>query len=267
MSTIGIFPTNGHTSHMPAAKSLRARNVVNGSLPQQIKRTLRAVKTYNRTVGGMLKTELDRVRQTERQEIASRLHDKIGQDLILAKMKVDRLKSMLPENYAGLAKEISELIGRNIGDTRTLIRELSIESLSDGDFRQSLESLAAEIQVKYRLPCAVESEEPPAWLGNDLRRMLGQITRELLVNVAKHAAATQVKIVFEASAQSIRIRVVDDGRGFDTRVVSWPRSDAGGFGLFSIRTRLERAGATFSIQSRRGAGTTATIILPSRGIA
>jgi signal transduction histidine kinase len=252
---------------MPAAKSLRSRNVVNGSLPQQIKQTLRAVKTYNRTVGGMLRTELDRVRQSERQEIASRLHDSIGQDLILAKMKVDRLKSLLPQNYAGLAKEISELIGRNIGDTRTLIRELSVESLSDGDFKQTLDSLAAEIQLKYRLACAVESEEPPPWLGNDLRRMLGQTVRELLVNAAKHAAATRVKIVFESSAQSIRIQVVDNGRGFDTRVVSWPRSDAGGFGLFSVRTRLERAGATFSLQSRRGAGTTATIILPSRGIA
>jgi signal transduction histidine kinase len=97
--------------------------------------------------------------------------------------------------------------------------------------------------------------------------MLGQIVRELLVNAAKHAAATRVKIVFESSAQSIRIQVVDNGRGFDTRVVSWPRSDAGGFGLFSVRTRLERAGAAFSIQSRRGAGTTATIVVPSRGIA
>jgi len=215
----------------------------------------------------MLRAELNQVRQNERQELASRIHDGIGQDLILAKIKVDRLKTLLPANYAGLAVEISELIGRNIGDARTLIRELSIESLSDSDFRQALESLAGEIQLKYRLSCVVRAEETPSWLGRDLRRTLVQALRELLVNAAKHANATQAKIVFESSAQSIRIQVIDDGRGFNARVVSWPRSDAGGFGLFSVRTRLERSGATFSIQSRRGAGTTAVIIVPAHGLA
>jgi signal transduction histidine kinase len=215
----------------------------------------------------MLKTELTHVRQNERQELANRLHDGLGQDLILAKMKVDRLKSMLPADYAGLVVEISELIGRNIGDARSLIRELSIDSLSDSDFKQALESLAAEIHLKYRLPCVVEAERTPSWLGRGLRKTLIQVLRELLVNAAKHANATQAKIVFESSAQSIRIQVIDDGRGFDTRVVPLPRSDAGGFGLFSVRTRLERSGATFSVHSRRGAGTTAVIVLPARGLA
>jgi len=264
---ISNFPSNGRSPHLPASASLRSRHGANGYLASQVKQTLRAVKSYNRNVGEMLRAELNQVRQNERQELASRIHDGIGQDLILAKIKVDRLKTLLPANYAGLAVEISELIGRNIGDARTLIRELSIESLSDSDFRQALESLAGEIQLKYRLSCVVRAEETPSWLGRDLRRTLVQALRELLVNAAKHANATQAKIVFESSAQSIRIQVIDDGRGFNARVVSWPRSDAGGFGLFSVRTRLERSGATFSIQSRRGAGTTAVIIVPAHGLA
>ncbi len=266
MATISNFPGNG-PPHLPASASLKARHGGNGYLASQVKHTLKAVKSYNRTVGEMLRTELNQVRQNERQELASRIHDGIGQDLILAKMKVDRLKSLLPANHARLAKEISELIGRNIGDARSLIRELSIDSLSDGDFKQALESLAGEIQLKYRLPCIVEAEETPSWLGRDLRRMLVQALRELLVNAAKHANATRAKIVFESSNQSIRIQVIDDGRGFDPRVVPLPCSNAGGFGLLSVRTRLERSGATFSIHSRRGAGTTAVIVVPAHGLA
>src|SRR5262249_17553556 len=239
MSTINGFSGNGHSSPLPLGKSVSPRQGTNGYLASQVKETLRVVKSYNRTVGEMLKAELDQVRRNERQELANRIHDGIGQDLILAKMKVDRLKSLLPASYSGLALEISELIGRNIGDARALIRELSIESLSDGDFNQALESLAGEIQLKYRLPCVVQAEGTPSWLGRDLRRTLVHAVRELLVNAAKHANATQAKIVCESSARSIRIQIIDDGRGFDARVVPLRRSDAGGFGLSSVRTRLE----------------------------
>lgn len=259
------FSGNRHTPHLSPIRSVRPRHGTN--FASQVKHTLRVVKGYNR-IEEMLRAELDQVRHNERQELANRIHDGIGQDLILAKMKVDSLKSLLPDSYSGLALEISDLIGRNICDARALIRELSIESLSDGDFKQALESLAGEIQLKYRLPCVVRAEETPSWLGRDLRKTLIQALRELLVNAAKHANATQAKIVFESSAQSIRIHVIDDGRGFDARVASRPRSDAGGFGLFSVRTRLERSGATFSIHSsRRGAGTTAVIIVPAHGLA
>jgi signal transduction histidine kinase len=204
-----------------------------------------------------LRTELAHAKEKERRQLAERLHDGLGQDLALAKMKADRLKSVLPADYSQLAAEISELIGRNIGDTRALIRELSADWQSDVDFEAALRSLAVYIEKKYSLTCRVETAAPPPALAPKVRDILFQAIRELLVNAAKHARASEAKVLVGRDAGALSLQVVDNGRGFSKKV----SGNAGGFGLFSVRARLSRIGAELCIDSRARAGTRALITL------
>jgi signal transduction histidine kinase len=82
------------------------------------------------------------------------------------------------------------------------------------------------------------------------------------VNTGKHAHASKVRILGGCEKGWIRIRVIDDGRGFDSSRIFAPSPKTGGLGLMIIRARLGFLGGNLYIHSRAGAGTSAMIALP-----
>jgi len=95
----------------------------------------------------------------------------------------------------------------------------------------------------------------------DMKIMLYQMTKELLVNIVKHSDSRQVLLTLERDEHTISIRVRDDGKGFDVREAAPPAADSG-FGLFGIRERLKSYNGSLHIESQKGKGTTVSIRLP-----
>lgn len=209
-----------------------------------------------------LAAELGCVREKERQKIAGDLHDQIGQNLVLAKLKLDILKSSLGSEHAGLVAGIAELISHTIKDTRSLIHELHPEWLSQVSFKEAVSWLAEQTEAKYGLPCAIDFSSVPRPLKKGVQELLFQAVRELLINVAKHADATQVRIVCECEKDWLRLRIVDDGEGFDPTTNLAPNPNSGGFGLMIVRARLGLIGGNLYIDSHAGTGTSVMITLP-----
>ena len=85
--------------------------------------------------------------------------------------------------------------------------------------------------------------------------MLFRAVHELLTNVVKHAKASNVRISLSVRAELFRIQIQDDGVGFDVAGWTTRPGTSTGFGLFSIRERLEHLGGRFEIASRPGNGT------------
>jgi signal transduction histidine kinase len=83
----------------------------------------------------------------------------------------------------------------------------------------------------------------------------------LLTNIAKHAHARNVFVRVDRIDNNIRIRIRDDGRGFDVSAKE-PAADKQGFGIFSIRERLSHIGGSFHIASDPEKGTEVTLIAP-----
>ncbi len=214
-------------------------------------------------VASFLFAEIGRVREEERQKIAGDLHDQIGQNLILAKMKLDALKSSLGAEYAPLITGISDLINHTIGDTRSLIHELHPEWLSQLGFKEAVKSLAEQTQAKYGVRCVSELIALPKPLKRDVEEVLFQAVRELIVNAAKHAGASEVRILSECGKGCIRIHIVDNGVGFDPTKRLSPNPKTGGFGLMIIRARLGLMGGNLHVRSQIGAGTRAMVTLPA----
>jgi len=209
-----------------------------------------------------LAAELGRVRDNERKKIAEDLHDHIGQNLALAKMKLGALSSSLGGEHSALVAGISDLISHTIEDTRSLIHELHPEWRSEISLNQALEWLANQARAKFGLPCVSQFIGLPRRLKKDAQEVLFQAVRELLMNAMKHARANKVSILGGCEKGWIRIRVTDDGRGFDPSKIFSPSPKAGGFGLMIVRARLGFLGGNLYIHSRTGTGTTAMIVLP-----
>jgi signal transduction histidine kinase len=90
---------------------------------------------------------------------------------------------------------------------------------------------------------------------------LYRIAQEALQNVVKHAGATQAEVELRCDASSARLRVTDDGQGFD--VSARPGGDSP-YGLRSMAERAELIGGKLTVTSRPGIGTTVTATVPVR---
>jgi PAS domain S-box-containing protein len=207
-----------------------------------------------------LASELALAEERERRRLAAELHDRIGQTLALAKIKLSGFLQSSP--HPGLMSplaEITDMIDTTIQDTHSLIFEISPPVLYQVGFEAAVEWLAEHFQEQYGIRIGLKIDHKRIALGGDLRIVLFQAIRELLVNVIKHAKANRARISMKHVRNNLRIIVQDDGSGFapDEHL-----GTARGFGLFNIRERLHHLGAEILIESSPGKGTKITLIIP-----
>jgi signal transduction histidine kinase len=97
---------------------------------------------------------------------------------------------------------------------------------------------------------------------DDVASVLYRITQEALMNVAKHAHATQVSVVVDKPDGEVRLIIEDDGRGFDPEATAMVARSDRGLGLDGMRERAALVGGTLAIESSLGGGTTVYVRLP-----
>jgi signal transduction histidine kinase len=112
------------------------------------------------------------------------------------------------------------------------------------------------------LICKHFDDERPKPLDDDVKVLLFRVVSELLVNVVKHAQAHEVNVSVQREDDHILIVVEDDGVGFDVAQMDMHWREGGGFGLFSIRERLQPLGGQLEITSAPGQGTRVVIMAP-----
>ena len=161
----------------------------------------------------------------------------------------------------GLA-EVRDLIDGAIQDTRSLTFDLSPPVLYDMGFEAGLEWLADQAREQHGIRVAYRDDGQDKPLDEDVRVLLFRAARELLLNVVKHARASEARVSVCRDDGAVRIEIADDGVGFDASEVHHRANRSSGFGLFSIRERLDFLGGTFRIESRAGGGTRVTLAAP-----
>jgi signal transduction histidine kinase len=213
-----------------------------------------------------LASQLTLAEERERRRIATELHDRVGQSLAICKIKLGQLQSgaQAPEDILQSIQETRALLDQAIQDTRSLIFRISSPILYELGFEAAVEWLTEDIQKRHAIPVAFEDDGLPKPLDDDVRVLLFQATSELLINVVKHARAGSVRVSIEKEGESIRIGVEDDGRGFNLSDPSHLSVKAGGFGLFSIRERLNDVHGCMEVHSPPGAGSRVTMVAPLR---
>jgi signal transduction histidine kinase len=211
-----------------------------------------------------LASQLTLSEERERRRITTVLHATIGQSLASSKIELDALRhSVSPRDPGQVLKEVSDSLGKNINTIRSLMFDLSFPILYELGFEMAVAAwLADQIQKKHGIATEFEDDEQPKPLDDDVRVFLFRDVRELLVNVVKHAQAKKVKVSIRKVGSEIHVGVEDDGVGFDPAEVAAKAVKAGGFGLFSIRERLEQLGGHLEIESEPGRGTKAALIAP-----
>jgi len=208
-----------------------------------------------------LASELSLAEERLRRQIATWLHDHACQNLALVKLMLQNLEASLPAPHHGSASEITNMVDQVLLLLRDLTFDLSPPTLYMFGLEAAVEKLLEEQlgrkeKINYHL---VRGQEAVS-LSEDIRVLLYQSVRELIINITKHAQATEVSVTIEARPDTVRIVVQDNGLGFDTEQIEI--SQAKGFGLFNIRERLRHAGGQFQIESQAEQGSRFTLLAP-----
>jgi PAS domain S-box-containing protein len=223
------------------------------------KRTEARLQDYQQQLR-RLASEISLAEEKERRRIASQLHDGAIQNLALAKIKLGEFEKGLAQKHRGnTLNEIRELLDLSIHDARSLIFELSPPVLYELGLGAAIEWLGEQFQARHGISCRITVDQGDAPVDSEIEVILFQVLRELLVNIVKHANASRVSVELRRLDGRLSLQVHDDGDGFDAAAVLMG-SGNGGFGLFSIRERLQFLGATLEIES--GTGTSIRVTAP-----
>ncbi|MFB3904658.1 MAG: response regulator [Acidobacteriota bacterium] len=207
--------------------------------------------------------QLTQAEERERRRLAQAIHDHLQQLLVAAKLYVQRLNGeSSPEANRETVRQIDQILTESIQVTRSLTFELSPPVLYDRGLAQALEWLGDWMKTKHGLAVKVTADEEADPGSQDVRVLLFQATRELLFNVVKHAQVQKAEVWVGQTENELRIVVSDQGVGFDPGQSPSGHASCNGFGLFSIRERLELVGGKMAVESTPRSGSRFTLTVP-----
>lgn len=210
-----------------------------------------------------LSSELSLAEARERREIASDLHDHVGQALALVTQKVSVMQgNAIFSGMDGEFSEILSLLDQTIRYTRDLTVEISPPVLYDLGLPAAIEWQAQRTSETHDFDVELSQQGTPPEISEHVKVFAFKATQELIRNVARHARATRATIELKWSDRDFEIVVEDDGQGFGAPQGEAVASMDSCFGLFSIRERLSYLGGTLNIVSSPGRGTRVSMVSP-----
>jgi signal transduction histidine kinase len=204
--------------------------------------------------------EQQRAVDRERLRIAQDIHDDLG-----ARVTQISLLSAVAQGNESLPETARAAFGKVSQMTRDLVSALYETVWAVDPENDNLDALASylcqignQLCSQSGLRCRLEVPElpPNVALCSHVRHNLIMAVKEAIHNVIKHARATEVRICIALEASVLRIRIQDDGCGFD------PAAILPGHGLANLKRRMQDISGDFTIESRKAVGTTVSLRLP-----
>jgi two-component system, NarL family, sensor kinase len=226
-------------------------------------------------VGAQLGTAIERARLSqqavelatleERNRLARDIHDTLAQGLTAITLQLEAAEALAttkPDVAQRKVAQALDLARQNLEEARRSVLNLRAAPLQGQTLPQALERLARQwsdetgIAVMTKFDPAIE--RLPAAMENGLFRIAG----EALTNVRNHAGATQVTLSLEQHDAELRLRIADNGAGFDPQRVA-PTATSG-YGITGMSERAHLLGGRFELHSAPGAGTRVDVIVNSQ---
>ncbi len=203
--------------------------------------------------------------EAERQRIARDLHDETGQALTAIGMGLRGLSGKLNPRNKEVLNTIQKLEGLTadaLKELQRIIADLRPSHLDDLGLSAALRWYVGKIREHSPLSIRVDIFGEERELEEAVKITIFRIIQEALNNIIKHSGASNVNIILEFQERSVRIRVRDNGIGFDMEQVKQKRVNRPSLGLAGMEERAALLGGVVAIQSRPGYGTEVEAVIP-----
>jgi signal transduction histidine kinase len=237
---------------------------------EELGRQAAALERKNREVS-LLASALTLAEQEERRRVATLLHDHVQQLLFGAKLGLSGVAEL--DDVAGRRRRtehVERILDEAIASTRNLAVELTPPVMDREELEVGLKWIVERMAAQHGLEVRIEAHSRPCIVpARELRVLLLQFVRELLFNVVKHSGVRSAIVRLQRHGDVCSISVIDDGCGFEPASIAagtfahlTDPVESTGFGLYSVRERLELLGGRLEIRSAHGRGCHITIHSP-----
>lgn len=207
-----------------------------------------------------LTVQLNQTEEQEQHRIAKILHEDLQQIVAGSRFALSQLKERgdNKQEREVLLQKVNDYLEKAHQSIHSLCLDLHPPILHELGLSGGLQWLQNDVKEKFGLAVDMAFDRTVEPISATLRSFAFQAVRELLFNVVKHAGVKSAQVrVKPVNPDSIQIEVEDQGVGFDPSQVK-----PSGFGLFSIRDRVDFLGGQAEISSARGTGSLIRLILP-----
>jgi PAS domain S-box-containing protein len=210
-----------------------------------------------------LAARVEKASEDERARLAREVHDTLGQELTGLKMDVawvSRRTAQAQANDVVSARlqSMLERLDSMIGTVRRIATDLRPVALDDLGLREAIEGHVGEFSVRSGIAVEVAPFEPEVCIDKARATALFRILQELLTNVARHAAATRVRVQLRVEHDTVVLLVADDGVGITDEQIGSSSS----LGLLGIRERALVFGGDCRVEGAPAKGTKVEVRIP-----
>ncbi len=199
----------------------------------------------------------------ERSRVGREIHDTLLQSLVAVALEFDDISEQLEPDKAGLKAQVINIrtrVEQYILEARQSISNLRSPMLEQSDLSTALKQSGESATATHGIRFEFALHGMPRRLDETLEEQLLRIGQEAVSNAVRHGSASTIHMELSFDHAAVRLRVSDDGCGFD------PDRPADGarvhWGIAGMRERAERVGAQLRLMSQPGAGTTVEALVP-----
>lgn len=213
-------------------------------LEDELQERNEALLSEYRKMKRRLLTDEQAARQEERTQIARDIHDSVGHKLTALLMQLEVFRLQADGDAAGQLGDLKALAKESLEETRSAVKTLKHDEAGGVT---AIIGLIRKLEAEsfLRIQFAVKHGALSAPLGNEQMVIVYRAVQEALTNVMRHSSAREAEIVFEAPGGSI-FRFTVSNKTEDTSTFRE------GFGLSSMRERVEQAGGEFKAGPENG---------------
>jgi signal transduction histidine kinase len=210
--------------------------------------------------------QITRAQEDERKRVARELHDETVQMLIALSRRLESLTTLpepLPEAAMERLTALQQLIGTTLQGVRHYIQDLRPPTLDHLGLVATIEGLTDDLTedgIEADLGVSGETRR----LTPETELVLFRIVQEALSNVRRHSGASHALVHVRFSPDSVRVKIEDDGHGFDAPARIDDLLSTGKLGLIGMHERAHTLGGILTIQSGAGEGTAVMIDVPTQ---
>ncbi len=197
--------------------------------------------------------------------ISRELHDGLGQDLNLLKL---RLRGIEKQLYTGLTMSCSECeetrahVDQIIENVRRISRDLSPVVLEDLGLSSAVKQMVKKFIRHHDIDMHLDIGDIDRLFTQKTGIVLYRIVQESLTNVSRHSGATSVSVILRENDGMFYFLVEDNGRGFDAAQALDGAPLSKGLGIATLKERVRMLGGALELRSQKGEGTRVGFSIP-----
>jgi signal transduction histidine kinase len=197
----------------------------------------------------------------ERERLAREIHDTLAQGFTSVLLLIEAAESELDGDPAAARQHLGrarETARENLAEARAMVAAMTPPDLTRTSLPDALRRMVERAGVDGGLRAVLDVTGTPFGLPAEHAVAILRSAQEALTNVRRHSGASLAEVTLAYTADTVNLRVCDDGCGFDATAAT-----EGRYGLAGMRARAERIGAVLAIEAAPGRGVRISLEVPA----